>query len=121
MRSLLLAAIVCAMCALAGCNNSTGKDKSGASGASGSSNSSGAGNMSGSATTQPSDSASPTTAPATQASASAKPVNTICPICNEKVDPALTTTYQGKVIGFGCASCPDEFKKNPEKYVSNLK
>lgn len=48
---------------------------------------------------------------------SAKTVNTICAICGMEVDPDLpTATYQGKVIGFGCKTCPATFAANPERY-----
>ena len=106
---------VAALVALVGCNGSSSNDKS--SDKSGSSNPPPHSTMGSpkSADTQPSD----TAGPATQASA--KPVNTICPICGEKVDPKLTTVYKGKVIGFGCAGCPEEFQKDPERYANNLK
>lgn len=57
----------------------------------------------------------PATPPA--APASAKPVNTVCPICAMEVDPSLpTATYQGKQVGFGCAACPPRFAKDPERW-----
>jgi len=44
-------------------------------------------------------------------------VNTICPICAMDVDPDLKpATYQGKLVGFGCAACPPRFAKDPERY-----
>jgi len=44
-------------------------------------------------------------------------VNTTCAICGMPVDPALgTVTYKGKLIGFGCKTCPPKFKADPEKY-----
>lgn len=54
---------------------------------------------------------------AAPAAADAKPVNTRCAICGMRVDPSLgTAIYQGKVIGFGCKACPEEFRKNPDRY-----
>jgi len=57
-------------------------------------------------------------APTTQES---KPVNKICPVGGEEVDPAVTTTYEGKTIGFCCEKCVAKFNKTPEKYLKNLK
>lgn len=47
---------------------------------------------------------------------------THCPVTGEKVDPAtakLKTVYKGKTYYFCCPGCPEEFKKNPEKYLKN--
>ena len=44
----------------------------------------------------------------------------ICPITKTKIDPAKAygkTVYKGKTYYFCCAGCPEEFKKNPEKYI----
>ncbi len=44
-------------------------------------------------------------------------VNTVCPICGMDVDPDLKpATYQGKLVGFGCAACPPRFAKDPDRY-----
>jgi YHS domain-containing protein len=53
--------------------------------------------------------------------AAAKPINTICPVEGGKVNPKYTYVYQGKTIGFCCGDCLPEFKKDPEKYMKNLK
>ena len=43
--------------------------------------------------------------------------NTICPICGMPVNPDLPPAmYQGKVIGFGCRTCPAKFAADPEAY-----
>jgi YHS domain-containing protein len=64
--------------------------------------------------------AAATSAPATQASA--KPINQFCAVeHDDKVDPKVTTTYQGKVIGFCCEDCIPKFNKEPEKYMASLK
>lgn len=68
-------------------------------------------------TTAPSDTAAPTTAPA----AADKPVNTKCPVSKEDIDSNVTTTYQGKTIGFCCKDCIKPFQKDPEKYMKDLK
>ena len=60
----------------------------------------------------------PTTAPTTQSSA---PINKNCLVSGDKVDPAVTIQYKDKTIGFCCDDCPAEFKKDPEKYVKNMK
>jgi YHS domain-containing protein len=48
----------------------------------------------------------------------AKPINKICPVEKGEIDPEVTTEYQGKTIGFCCASCIPEFKKEPAKYMA---
>jgi len=43
-----------------------------------------------------------------------------CPVTGSKIDPAKAyakTVYKGKTYYFCCAGCPEEFKKNPVKYV----
>jgi YHS domain-containing protein len=46
---------------------------------------------------------------------------TICPVMGDKIDKKYYTDYKGYRIYFCCASCPDEFKKDPEKYMKKLK
>ncbi|HWE93582.1 MAG TPA: YHS domain-containing protein [Tepidisphaeraceae bacterium] len=66
------------------------------------------------------DKKKPETPAATQP---AKPINTFCAVDRDNpVDPTVpTVTYKGKVIGFCCEDCVPEFKKNPEKYMKDLK
>ena len=58
----------------------------------------------------------------TQAAANGA-INQFCAVEQEnKIDPkGKTYTYNGKVIGFCCPDCIDDFKKNPEKYMAKLK
>ena len=57
------------------------------------------------------------TPPMMAAAASTTPVNSICAICGMPVNSAIpTSTYQGKVIGFGCKTCPPRFAKEPDKF-----
>ena len=65
---------------------------------------------------------SPTTKPATTQAKAAGPVNKFCAVEGKghDVDPKVTYVYKGKTIGFCCADCIDEFKKDPEKYVKNM-
>ena len=67
--------------------------------------------------------ASPTTGPATApATQPATPINKFCAIATEdKVDPKVTYVHNGRTIGFCCAECIDEFKKDPEKHMKGLK
>ncbi len=48
--------------------------------------------------------------------------NKICPVTGEKIDEKTKVTYeyQGKIYNFCCAGCPDEFKKDPEKYIRKV-
>ena len=53
---------------------------------------------------------------------STQPVNTKCPVMDgEKIDPKVTYVYKDKTIGFCCDDCIPEFKKDPEKYMKDLK
>ena len=59
---------------------------------------------------------------ATQASESLKPINKYCAVDrDDPVDPKITYEYQGKIIGFCCEDCIPKFKKDPEKYMKDLK
>jgi YHS domain-containing protein len=51
-----------------------------------------------------------------------KPVNQFCPIDREHaVDPTVTTTYKGKVVGFCCEDCIKKFDLDPDAYLADLK
>lgn len=51
------------------------------------------------------------------APAAGKTVNTVCPICGMDVNPALKPAeYQGKLVGFGCKTCPAQFAAEPDRY-----
>jgi YHS domain-containing protein len=47
-----------------------------------------------------------------------------CPVTGDNVDPATTklkTVYKGKPYYFCCPGCPEEFAKDPEKYIRQTK
>ena len=44
-----------------------------------------------------------------------------CPVMGGDVDKSKFADYKGNRVYFCCAGCPDEFKKNPDKYVKKLK
>ena len=48
----------------------------------------------------------------------AKPINKKCPVERGDVDPEVTVQHEGKTIGFCCAGCDEEFKKDPAKYMA---
>jgi YHS domain-containing protein len=49
-------------------------------------------------------------------------VNKFCPIDRENgIDPKVTTTHDGKTIGFCCEPCIETFKADPKKYMKDLK
>ena len=50
----------------------------------------------------------------------AKPVNALCPISGDPVDPSVTLTHEGKVYGFCCRKCVTVFKKNPQATIAKL-
>jgi len=62
----------------------------------------------------------PTTNPATHPAG--KAVNAFCPVeTADEVDPRVTITYEGKVIGFCCTDCLRDFQKDPKKYMREQK
>jgi YHS domain-containing protein len=72
--------------------------------------------------TPPTTGPAATTRPATSASASLTIVNKYCAIETEnKIDPEVTTVYNGKTIGFCCKDCIPKFEKEPAKYLATLK
>src|SRR5687767_6818340 len=65
----------------------------------------------------------PTTKPSTTQAKAKTPINKFCAVDggDHEVDPKVTYEYKGKTVGFCCADCIDEFKKDPEKYMKKLK
>ncbi|HEY7089174.1 MAG TPA: YHS domain-containing protein [Tepidisphaeraceae bacterium] len=60
------------------------------------------------------------TPPSTQESKA--PINKFCAVnTKDEVDPAVTVEYNGKIVGFCCKDCIPTFKKDPEKYMKDLK
>ena len=61
-----------------------------------------------------------TTRPSTQPSDAM--VNKFCAVVHgDPVDPTVFIMHEGKKIGFCCADCIDEFKKDPAKYLKDMK
>ena len=47
---------------------------------------------------------------------------TTCPVMGGTiVNKELYADYKGQRVYFCCMACPDEFKKDPEKYIAKLK
>src|SRR3954469_21009327 len=59
--------------------------------------------------------------PPEPASASAKPINTVCPESGKPVVLPNTLAFEGKTVGFCCDKCPKEFEKDPKKFAANIK
>lgn len=50
------------------------------------------------------------------------PINKFCAIMQDhEIDPKVTYVYKDKTVGFCCAECIPDFKKDPEKYLKNIK
>ncbi len=49
--------------------------------------------------------------------------NTICPVTGEKIEEGtnVSAEYKGKIYKLCCSGCTEEFKNNPQKYVSKIK
>lgn len=45
---------------------------------------------------------------------------TKCPIMNYGINKKLYADHNGKRVYFCCPSCPEEFKKDPDKYIKKL-
>ncbi|GAB4295832.1 MAG: hypothetical protein Kow0098_18520 [Ignavibacteriaceae bacterium] len=46
-----------------------------------------------------------------------EPVNSMCLVSGEEVDPEITVEYEGKTYAFCCNNCLKKFNKDPEKYI----
>ena len=44
-----------------------------------------------------------------------------CPVIGGPINKNVYTDYKGKRIYFCCNGCPEEFRKNPEKYMDKMK
>ena len=63
---------------------------------------------------QPADTATP------QPEVTEEIVQTTCPVMAGPINKNIYTEYEGKKVYFCCQGCIDEFKKDPEKYLSKL-
>lgn len=46
---------------------------------------------------------------------------TLCPVMGEPINKKFYVDYKGYRVYFCCSSCPEEFNKNPEKYMKKLR
>ncbi len=46
---------------------------------------------------------------------------TICPVMGDPINKKYYVDYKGYRIYFCCSSCPEDFKKNPGKYMKKLR
>jgi YHS domain-containing protein len=53
----------------------------------------------------------------------ASPATDVCPVSGEEFDgnTKITYEYKGKMYRLCCPDCAEEFKKDPEKYIDNMK
>ena len=50
--------------------------------------------------------------------------NKICPVQGGEIDTentALAVEYQDEKIGFCCPGCPQEFQRNPENFMAEMR
>lgn len=61
---------------------------------------------------------------AQQAATQVKFVNVMCPVGDEKINPAskhtVTVEHEGQTYALCCADCVEPFKKEPAKYLAKL-
>ncbi len=56
------------------------------------------------------------------ASASAAdPVNKDCPVSGKPVKAGITSSHDGKTVGFCCNNCKGKFDKDPAKFAPKVK
>jgi len=48
-------------------------------------------------------------------------LQTTCPVMGGKIDKNVSVDHNGERIYFCCKGCPDQFKKEPAKYLAKLK
>lgn len=79
------------------------------------------------ASATPAPAPAPVAAPAPASTASAAPVasapcvNATCPVLvGNPVNPGVTTSWNGKTVGFCCAACRAKFEASPARFVANL-
>lgn len=46
---------------------------------------------------------------------------TLCPVEGGAIDKKIYVDYKGHRIYFCCAGCPEEFNKDPEKYMKKIR
>ena len=46
---------------------------------------------------------------------------TVCPVMGDPINKKYFTDYKGNRIYFCCSSCPDDFNKDPEKYMKKIR
>ena len=49
-----------------------------------------------------------------------QPVNQICPVMGNEVDPDVFVDHEGRRIGFCCPPCIPTFKADPAKYIKKV-
>lgn len=54
------------------------------------------------------------------ASVPPKVVNKLCPVSGKPLDPNVTFSFDGQLIGFCCGKCCATFQKNPKTYLPKL-
>lgn len=48
------------------------------------------------------------------------PTQKNCPVMGYPINTQYHVEHQGKQVYFCCSACPDEFKKDPAKYLKKL-
>ena len=61
------------------------------------------------------------TAPGAKAEQKKAKAQTLCPVMGEPINREFFVDYKGYRIYFCCSSCPDEFRKDPERYMKKLR
>lgn len=49
-----------------------------------------------------------------------KPINTNCPVSQKKIDPLISSTFEGRIVGLCCKSCKGKFDKDGSSYRTKI-
>jgi len=52
---------------------------------------------------------------------SASAADKTCPVSGKPAKAGVTTTHEGKEVGFCCNNCKGKFEADPAKYASKIK
>jgi hypothetical protein len=58
--------------------------------------------------------------PAAAGAVSLTPINAVCPVSGNPVNPKYSVVFEGRVIGFCCPNCPKDFWADPERFRAAL-
>lgn len=49
-----------------------------------------------------------------------KPINNNCPVSQKRIDPSISSTFEGRIVGLCCKSCKSKFDKDGSSYRTKI-